>query len=145
MNLTLQRDELDLDRCFGRLIAEDGHRLVYTLEDAVREVAGQPVEKWKIHGQTAIPTGRYLITLENSPKFGPGTLTVNNVPGYSGVRMHAGNTAEDTDGCPLLGMSIDPHGITGGTSQPAVKLVKEVVRQAIAGGEQVWMTVRNPA
>lgn len=144
LELTLQRDELDLDKCFGRLLADDGRKLCYTLEDAVRERPGQPVESWKIKGHTAIPTGRYRITLENSPRFGPDTLTVNAVPGFVGVRMHAGNTADDTEGCPLLGMAINPMGIVGGTSRPAVALVKTVVMQALAEGRQVWMTVRNP-
>jgi hypothetical protein len=144
MKLTLQRDDLQPSRTFGRMLAEDGHRLVYVLEDAVREVAGQPVAAWKIHGKTAIPTGEYQITLENSPRFGPETLTVNSVPGFSGVRMHAGNTEGDTEGCPLLGLQVTPTGIAGGTSKPAVAMIKELVRQAIARGEVVLMTVANP-
>lgn len=144
MKLTLQRDDLQASRTFGRVLAEDGHRLCYVLEDAVREVPGRPVAEWKIHGKTAIPAGEYKITLENSPRFGPNTLTVHDVPGFTGVRIHAGNTEADTEGCPLLGMEVTPTGIMGGTSRPAVALVKELVRQAIARGEVVLMTVANP-
>ncbi len=142
MNLTLQRTHTTGPATFGKLSAE-GEFLCYTLEDEVREVPGEPVQTWKIHGATAIPTGRYLVTLENSPRFGPDTLTVNQVPGFIGVRMHAGNTAKDTEGCPLLGLAIHAGGIVGGTSRPAVDLVKHAVKQAWAGGEQVWMDVVN--
>jgi hypothetical protein len=144
MNLTLQRiTSAGKPRTFGKMLAEDGHRLCYTLEDEVRELEGVPVSEWKIKGATAIPAGRYKITLETSARFGPDTLTVNNVRGFVGVRMHAGNTEADTEGCPLLGMEIDPHGIVGGTSRPAVGLIKEIVRQGLAGGGDVWLDVVN--
>lgn len=144
MKLTLQRYEAQPNRTFGRMLAEDGHRLCYVLEDAVREIEGRPVAEWKIHGKTAIPAGDYQITLENSPRFGPDTLTVNGVPGFVGVRIHAGNTEADTEGCPLLGMEVTPTGIMGGTSRPAVSLIKVLVQQAIREGETVWMRVVNP-
>lgn len=144
MKLTLQRYEAAGRRTFGRLLAEDGHRLCYVLEDALREVEGQPVSAWKVRGETAIPAGDYRVTLENSPRFGLDTLTVNGVPGFVGVRMHAGNTEADTEGCPLLGMSVNAGGIVGGTSRPAVALIKELVRQAVAAGEVVMMRVVNP-
>lgn len=127
---------------FGKLFA-DGQFLVYTLEDEVREIEGQSVASWKIKGETAIPSGEYRITLEHSPRFGPNTLTVHDVPGFVGVRIHAGNTAADTEGCPLLGMAVNAHGIVGGTSAPAVKLIKQVVGDAIARGEVVLMDVVN--
>ena len=144
MNLILRRYDAQPSRTFGELFGPDGRRICYVLEDAVRQVDGKPVLSWKVHGATAIPTGTYRITLEQSPRFGPDTLTVNSVPGFVGVRMHAGNTEADTDGCPLLGMTVDAKGITGGTSRPAVALVKELVRQAVAAGEAVLMDVVNP-
>lgn len=144
MELTLNRiTPPGCPRTFGKLLADDEHQLCYTLEDEVRETQGKPVSEWKIRGATAIPSGRYQVTLEDSPKFGPDTITVNDVPGFDYIRMHSGNTEIDTDGCPLLGMEIDPHGIVPGTTRPAVKLVKYVVRQAIDRGEQVWLQVNN--
>jgi hypothetical protein len=147
MKLTLQRTHDVGPRTFGKLFA-DGLFLCYTLEDEVREVAGQPVAEWKIHGETAIPSTTYVghdyrITLENSPHFGIDTLTVNDVPGFVGVRMHPGNTIADTEGCVLLGMAITDEGIAGGTSRPAVSLVKRAVQQGIAAGQIVTMEVAN--
>lgn len=143
MMLFLQRDKSLGGRTFGTLRAEDGHRLCFSLEDEVREIPDVPVANWKIKSATAIPAGRYRLTLEYSQRFGPDTLTVHDVPGFSYIRMHAGNTEADTDGCPLLGMEIDPRGIVGGTSRPAVKLVKFLVREAIDREEEVWLTVNN--
>lgn len=143
MILTLQRRPTVAEATLGELL-EQGVRLCYTLEDAVRQVAGQPVSAWKIHGRTAIPVGRYRITLETSPRFGPDTLTVWNVPGFTGVRMHAGNTHADTEGCPLLGLQVTDSTIVGGTSKPAVDMVKRLVAADISAGNQVWLDIMNP-
>jgi len=142
MILTLQRTHGDDKRTFGNLYA-DGAFVCYTLEDTEREQAGTPVAAWKKHGITAIPSGRYRVTLENSPRFGPNTLTVHSVPGFTAIRMHAGNSDIDTEGCPLLGLAISTTGIVGGTSRPAVDMVRELVRKAIAKGEPVTIEVRR--
>ena len=140
MRLILKRTHAVGDKTFGTL-SVDGRRICYTLEDTVREVPGQPVQAWKVRGLTAIPRGEYRVTLENSPRFGLGTLTINDVPGFAGVRMHAGNTAQDTEGCPLLGMAINDAGIVGGTSRPAVAAVKAVVEIALRQGEPVSISI----
>lgn len=143
MKLTLQRTSpAGHPMTFGELLA-DGQFICYTLEDEVREVEGQSVATWKIKGETAIPAGEYRITLEHSPRFGPNTLTVHDVPGFVGVRIHAGNTVADTEGCPLLGMAVNAQGIVGGTSGPAVKLVKQLVGDALSRGDLVLMDVVN--
>ena len=143
MKLTLQRTSpAGHPMTFGELLA-DGQFICYVLEDEVREVEGQSVASWKIKGQTAIPAGDYRITLEHSPRFGPNTLTVHDVPGFVGVRMHAGNTVADTEGCPLLGMAVNAQGIAGGTSGRAVKLVKQLVVDAMSRGETTRMDVVN--
>ena len=149
VQLTLQRTHHAGPSCFGKLFA-DGVFVCYTLEDEVREIAGQPVADWKTKGSTAIPStlfaGQpYPLTLEFSNRFGPGTLTVRDVPGYVGVRMHSGNTAADTEGCPLLGMAIDDTGIVGGTSRPAVQAVKDLVRAVYDAGGACVLVVNNPS
>ena len=143
MKITVARAPSQSGATIGKLCI-DGIFACYTLEDQIREVPGQPVEQWKIHGETAIPAGIYRVTLETSNRFGPDTLTVNAVPGFTGVRMHAGNTAANTDGCPLLGMQATDHSLIGGSSRPAVALVKGEVERAIARGEPVTIEIKNP-
>lgn len=132
MDLLLQRLPSDEHRTHGDLYV-DGQWLCYTLEDVVREV--------KIKGKTAIPAGRYRVTLENSPRFGPNTLTVRDVPGFTGVRIHGGNTERDTEGCPLVGLERTDTGIRN--SKPALDELKQEVAAAIQGAEQVWLEIKN--
>jgi hypothetical protein len=143
MRLTLNRRPSLGGATIGELL-EDGARLCYTLEDEIRERVGEPVGNWKIKGQTAIPSGTYRVIMEDSPRFGPGTLTLLNVPGFSYIRMHGGFDKDSTEGCLITGLRVTATTIVGGTSQPALKLVKEKVRAALASGQQVWIDINNP-
>lgn len=143
MKLELKRNHSFAGATIGKLDI-DGVFACFTLEDEIREVPGVPVEKWKVKGRTAIPQGTYRVSLEYSPRFGVDTPTINNVPGFVGIRMHAGNTSEDTEGCPLLGMRATECSLIGGTSRPAVRLVKQELLQAVERGESISITIVNP-
>ena len=143
MRLTLTRMASANGATVGILTDPDGEHLCYTLEDVVREVTGQPVLAWKIRGQTAIPRGTYRVTFVNSARFGPGTLNLCDVPGFEAIRMHGGNTVQDTEGCILLGLGASESGtLTGGTSRPALEKVKAIVHAAIDYCDAVWLEVR---
>jgi len=142
VKLTLQRNPSVGGATIGTLYI-DGAWVAHTLEDEVREIPGQPVADWKIHGKTAIPAGEYVVTMENSGRFGPDTLTLNDVPGFQYIRMHAGNTSDDTEGCILLGLRATECTLVGGTSRPALALVKEDVARAIGKGEKVTISIAN--
>lgn len=98
----------------------DGKYFCDTIEDKDRGLkqSMQPsvIRATKRKGVTAIPTGRYRVTLDvKSPKFSAKKYEKNygfcdgylprliNVPGFDGVLIHIGNTAKDTDGCLLVG------------------------------------------
>lgn len=61
------------------------------------------ITKTKVYGKTAIPTGEYTVVLSYSNKFKKTLPEIKNVPGWSGVRIHSGNTAADSLGCLILG------------------------------------------
>jgi len=82
----------------------------WTLEDIVRETAlglrtdrVAWVQSWKVPGATAIPAGRYDLALEWSPKFTRILPELKGVPGFSEIKIHAGNRAKDTEGCIIVG------------------------------------------
>jgi len=98
MKLTVKRNFKGADYTIGKLYI-DGHYFCDTLEDTVRP-NGE-----KIKGKTAIPAGDYKVIKSYSPRFKKILPEILDVPGFSGVRIHAGNTAKDTDGCLLLGLN----------------------------------------
>jgi hypothetical protein len=89
----------------GRL--QTNIRSYWTLEDTVREIEGKPVSEWKKYGVTAIPKGRYELIVTMSNRFKKPLPLLVDVPGYAGVRIHSGNTSEDTEGCILIGNNVN--------------------------------------
>lgn len=61
------------------------------------------VATWKLPRITAVPIGTYPLELTYSPKFQRQVPLVADVPGFTGIRFHPGNTPGDTDGCILPG------------------------------------------
>ncbi|WP_319759664.1 DUF5675 family protein [Maridesulfovibrio sp.] len=73
-------------------------------------VAGKAVcwtleEPWRNNKAdiSCVPEGKYPLKLEFSPSKGRQLWTIKDVPGRSYVRIHTGNTVDDTEGCPLTG------------------------------------------
>ena len=128
MELILKRTRFRDTITTGQLYV-DGAYFCFTLEDKVREQNGVPVEKWKIKEETAIPTGIYDVVLERSPRFGPDTMTLLKVPGFSEIRIHGGNRPEDTEGCIIVGFKVNDSGIiVPGSSRPALRELKRRYR-----------------
>ncbi len=57
----------------------------------------------KRYGETAIPYGTYKVEITYSPKYKKLMPEIKNVKGFSGIRIHSGNTAKDTLGCLIIG------------------------------------------
>lgn len=94
MKIKIVRDTFTDKSTIGKLYI-DGKYFCDTLEDKVREK--------KEKGITAIPKGVYDTVLNYSNRFKKIMPQLLNVPNFEGIRIHNGNTAENTDGCILLG------------------------------------------
>ena len=133
MNLVLNRQPSNDVCTHGDLYVGDD-RECYTLEDIVREV--------KIAGQTAIPAGRYRVVLTFSNRFQRILPLLLDVPNFTGVRIHSGNTAADTEGCVLVGQERGPTTVM--RSRAALNILQFKIEQAIVAGEEAWIDIWNP-
>ena len=137
MIIELKRDLLTGKATFGKLFV-DGKYFGETLEDVDRflEFTGEGA---KIDGETAIPRGRYKISVTFSQRFQKPMPYIHDVPYFEWVRVHGGNTDADTHGCPLLGNVRTPLGIAqcAGTNSRLMNLLDAAEDR----GEEVWLTV----
>lgn len=141
MKLLLQREPSVNDATLGKLYI-DGAFLCDILEDEIREIHGVAVAEWKVHSKTAIPAGTYQIVAENSPRFGKDTLTLIGVSGYQFIRIHAGNTADHTEGCLLPGTR--NSNCTVSNSRLMLAALKMHVLPVLQSGEVVTIQIENP-
>lgn len=106
MNILIKRIAKKDNYTIGKLYI-NGQYFCDTLEDKDRGLKQSDniitIKAKKIFGKTAIPIGTYNVVLSYSPKFKKILPLVENVKGFSGIRIHQGNTANDTEGCILVG------------------------------------------
>lgn len=114
----------------------DGEFFCYTLEDAERME--------KIAGETAIPAGEYEVRMTYSPRFKQAMPILLDVPNFDGVRIHWGNTPDDTEGCLLLGTTRGADFI--GNSREAFNSFMVALRKLLAGGDgdgRVFLSIED--
>lgn len=87
----------------------------------------------------AIPEGRYAVVISYSPKFKQWLPILLGVPMFKGIRIHAGNTPKDTQGCILVGENRVKGKVYN--SRLWLNRLKEKIVEAKAHGEPVWLSV----
>lgn len=139
MKITIKRVHVMPGYTVGE-ITIDGKKMGFTLEDEVREKEGVPVERWKIPGKTAIPAGEYPVQITMSNRFKRPLPLLLDVPGFAGVRIHPGNSSQDTEGCILVGATWG-----GGDwvmySRIAFNKVYVRISEALARGEKIILSI----
>lgn len=105
MEIQVRRRYIGSDYTIGSM-SVNGEYFCDTLEPVVRDINKNGKfdnGEVKINGKTAIPFGRYEVRLTMSSRFKRVLPLLINVPNFEGVRIHRGNTVNDTAGCILVG------------------------------------------
>jgi hypothetical protein len=143
--VTLRRFKSMTDRTAGHLEVE-GLNTLCSLEDAVREE--------KIKGVTAIPAGKYPLRIRKdlTPKtrryldrftWFQRFIEICEIPDFSHVYIHIGNTPEDSLGCPLVAYGFAPNYDLTGTSVKAMRYLYEYLYPKLEAGEQWQINIIN--
>ena len=155
--------ELILERIAKRKTYTIGHLYIAKEPDGNNPGLGQPLTKglqicdtleptwrdyqngaYKVKGRSAIPEGRYAVVISWSPKLGAWLPILFGGPEFNkqwqGIRIHAGNTAKDTQGCILVGM----NKLAGQVVDSRIWLhrLKQKIVEAKDKGEAVWLTIK---
>lgn len=134
MILTLKRIQFGEDATIGNLYV-DGELECDTLEDKVRE------DGEKVAGETAIPAGTYTVELTYSSKFKKTMPELKDVPNFSGIRIHSGNTADDTEGCILVGTWLDKNSYKLTNSRNAYNALYKQLEKAVTKGDTITIEI----
>ena len=112
-----------------------------TLEPTWRDYANGA---YKVKGRSAIPEGRYAVVISWSPKFKKWLPILLGGPEFNkqwqGIRIHAGNTAKDTQGCILVGRNQRVGEVL--ESRKWLYELKQKIVEAKARDEAVWLTIK---
>ena len=133
----------------------DGEWFCNALEDKDRGLSQtmtlEEINKIKVYGETASPTGRYEVRMDIvSPKyngvkwykdnFGGRMPRLESVKGFSGILIHSGNTALDSNGCILVGMNKAKGKVLD--SRATFQKLWKVLEQARKAGKKIYLTIK---
>jgi len=130
---------LYINGVFGCFAPEDAHRAV------------------KIPGETCIPSGLYELALRNEgrltekyrqryPDIHKGMLWIKDVPGFEWIYLHTGNKKDHTDGCPLVGDTLNNNQVADGflgSSRSAYERIYPGIAAAILSGEGATIKIKS--
>jgi len=142
MELYLKRDTFTETSTTGKLLI-DGQFECFILEDKDRGLTDSmplaEIVATKIYGKTAIPYGRYEVDWTMSSRFKVFMPILLNVKGYSGIRIHKGNSEIDSLGCLLCGRKRANNIITESTA--ATNLLYTKIQTAKSRREKIFITI----
>jgi len=140
MKLTVVRTQMGTDATNGILLV-DGVFEAYTLEDQYQAV--------KVMHETCIPEGTYNIKFRTTGGFHTkykerygnahyGMLHLQDVPNFTYILIHAGNTDEHTSGCLIVGetqqdLDRSDDGFIGHSGTAYTKLYNKVAKDLLLG------------
>lgn len=140
---SINDDNIRQGYTIGNLYDNEGKFICNTLEDCDRglddSMDDKEIRYLKKAHITAIPTGLYEVTYTYSSKFKNRMPLLNNVPGFTGIRIHSGNTAKDTDGCLLVGKNSIKGQLT--QSRATYMKVSEIIKSQIRSGNKVYIKI----
>lgn len=141
MELLLERKYLKSNYTIGNL-SINGKFFCNTLEDKNRDLNKNgrfDNGEQKVYAQTCIPFGTYEIKMTYAPKFKRELPWLQNVPSFTGILIHRGNTHEHSAGCILVGENKIKGQVINSTKyeQELVKLIKESIQK----GEKVTIKI----
>ena len=153
MKLKVERRWPKATYTIGRLYI-DGIYYCNTLEDADRGLKWNDplsfIQSRKVAGETAIPKGKYTITMNvTSPKYAGVAWYYNlcrgkmprllHVPGFDGILIHPGTTALDTRGCILVGKNTKVGKLTD--SKVTFQQIYKLMKAASDKGEEITIEI----
>ena len=152
MNLTLKRIAKRPTYTIGKLYINNAY-LCDTIEDTDRGLLQtmplSMITAKKIKGQTAIPAGTYEVSMnvisptyskKKAYKWTGGVMPrLLDVPGWTGVLIHPGNTEKDSEGCIIVGRNTKVGMVTD--SQATFKRLFPILRAASDRFEKIELTI----
>ena len=115
----------------GKLFINDEY-FCDTIEDIDRglnsSMSDEYIKENKVYAETAIPTGTYKIEMTYSNKFKRILPLQGDVKGFSGIRIHRGNTEKDSSGCIVIGENKVKGRVINSTPYE-VALVKRLLKE----------------
>lgn len=141
MKLKLERKYFKDTYTIGNLYV-DGKYFCDTLEDKNRDVNKNGKfdnGESKVYGETCIPFGTYKIVVNMSPKFGRELPRLLDVPSFTSILIHRGNTTEDSSGCILVGENKAVGKVLNST--PYEEKLVRMMKEAITRGEEITIEI----
>lgn len=127
----------------------NGKKRGFVLEDKDRDLHStmtlEAIKATKVHSETAIPTGRYKVSLRESPTFKRIYPWLLDVPGFQYIYFHKGNWIRNTKGCLLPGASWgwDNGEYCVRDSKGVFDPVYKEITEALASKQEVWYTIEQ--